>query len=124
MINVRFLTVGSSLRGALWGLACVAFAQPAIAQNAPQAPAPPVAQLAAAPAAPQAQAPIAPCSAADVSTNVPPATSGPLYRCATMVFHASPDWVTEVPSMIEGDTYARLLTIPSQRSQNRWVPYD
>jgi hypothetical protein len=98
-------------------------ALPAAAQ-APAAPTGPQASANAPAPAPQALAPIEPCSASDISKNLPPAGSGPLYRCATMAFHSAPDWVTEVPSMIEPETYYRLLTLPSQRSQNRWVPYD
>ena len=105
MSNLRLSFVRFVLRSGLCGLASVVGAWPAFAQGA---------QL----------APVVPCAASEVSRNLPPAGSPPLYRCAEVVFHASPDWVTEVPSMIETDTYARLLTLPSQRSQNRWVPYD
>jgi outer membrane protein insertion porin family len=72
-----------------------------------------------------ASAQITPCSAAETSTNLPPADSGPLYRCAQVIAHAAGDRVTEVEPMVDPRTYAAALTPAwSQRSQNRWMPYD
>lgn len=68
---------------------------------------------------------VAPCSASETSTNLPPAGSAPLYRCAEVRFHANGDWNTEVEPMIDPATYASALSgVWSLRSQNRWMPYD
>ena len=72
-----------------------------------------------------ASAQVAPCAASEVSTNLPPDGSGPIYRCAQVIAHAPGDRVTEVESMIDPQTYGSLLTVAwSLRSQNRWMPYD
>jgi outer membrane protein insertion porin family len=72
-----------------------------------------------------ASAQVVPCAAGETSTNLPPAGSAPLYRCAEVKFHAGNDWVTEVDPMIDPQTYGSQLTLAfSQRSQNRWMPYD
>ncbi len=77
-----------------------------------------------APAAPAASH-ITPCSANETSTNLPPADSGPLYRCAQLMAHGPGDRITEVEPMIDPRTYAALLTPAwSQRSAGRWMPYD
>lgn len=123
MVNVFFRLTMSPLRAGLLAGACVLLAA-AVAAEAQVAPASQTPAQPPATSGPAAQPAVTPCAASDVSPNLPPAGSGPLYRCAELKFHASPDWATEVPSMIEAETYARLLTIPSQRSQNRWVPYD
>jgi outer membrane protein insertion porin family len=104
----------------------VAAPAPARAQNSPAsgpaAPAPPLQTAVSAPASI-----IEPCSvlANETSTNLPPAGSAPLYRCAQLMFHPAGDRVTETAPMIEAQTYAFYLKAqPSARSQNRWVPYD
>jgi outer membrane protein insertion porin family len=72
-----------------------------------------------------AAAQVVPCAAADTSTNLPPAGSAPLYRCADIKFHAGSDWVTEVDPMIDLSTYVGQITAAwSRRSENRWLPYD
>ncbi len=72
-----------------------------------------------------ASAQVAPCAASEISTNLPPADSGPLYRCAQIVAHATGDRVSEVEPMVDPRTYGALLTPSwSLRSQNRWMPYD
>ncbi len=75
----------------------------------------------AAPAAAQ----VAPCSASETSANLPPADSGPLYRCVQIVAHAGGDRVTEVEPMVDPRTYAAALTPAwTQRSRSLWMPYD
>jgi len=72
----------------------------------------------------EAQTPIEPCSVNEFSDNLPPADSGPIYRCAQLMFHPAENREVEVASMIDPTTYAYYLqTNPSQRSQNEWVPY-
>jgi outer membrane protein insertion porin family len=72
-----------------------------------------------------AAAQVAPCAASEISTNLPPADSGPLYRCAQIIAHAAGDRVSEVEPMVDPRTYGALLTPSwSLRSQNRWMPYD
>ena len=92
-----------------------------------------LALLVASPARAQQARPAAiqPCSANEiapppgVAPNLPPANSGPIYRCAQLMFHPAGDRVTETQPMVDSATYAFYLrTTPSQRSQNRWVTYD
>lgn len=71
-----------------------------------------------------ASAQVTPCSAAETSSNLPPADSGPLYRCVQIIAHADGDRVTEVEPMVDPRTYAAVLSPWSQRSRNIWVPYD
>jgi outer membrane protein insertion porin family len=68
---------------------------------------------------------ITPCSARETSSNLPPADSGPLYRCAELMPHGPGDRVTVVEPMVDPRTYAALLTPAwTQRSAGRWMPYD
>jgi hypothetical protein len=55
-----------------------------------------LAALAVAAAAAPAYAQIAPCSEHETSTNLPPANSGPLYRCAEIAPHGPGDRATVV----------------------------
>ena len=72
-----------------------------------------------------ATAQVTPCSASETSANLPPADSGPLYRCAQIVAHAGGDRVTEVEPMVDPRTYAAALTPAwTQRSRSLWMPYD
>lgn len=71
------------------------------------------------PAAPPGTA--QPCSvvAAETSPNLPPATSGPVFRCLEFQFHP----VNQ--SVIDAQTYLfHLKTLPSAASRNSWVTYD
>jgi len=97
-------------------LMCLLCALPARAQTVP-APAP------AAPANPQtaaAPAPAVPCSTAEISKNLPPAGSPPLVRCIQIVFHP------EDSNSVDGETYNYYIKPfeNSQRSINKWVPYN
>jgi hypothetical protein len=63
---------------------------------------------------------VAPCTAAETSTNLPPAGSPPLVRCLELVFH--PD----AAPLIDSRTYLfhiSPLVQPSLRSERKWVPY-
>jgi outer membrane protein insertion porin family len=81
--------------------------------------------LAVAAAAAPAYAQIAPCSEHETSPNLPPATSGPLYRCAEIAPHGPGDRTAVVETMVDISTYAGRLTAAwSMPSQNRWMPYD
>jgi outer membrane protein insertion porin family len=72
-----------------------------------------------------ASAQVAPCAVNETSTNLPPADSAPLYRCAQLMAHTGGDRTTEAESMIDPATYGSLITPGySLRSQNRWMPYD
>ncbi len=87
--------------------ALLAWGAPASAQSAPAA------------------SQITPCSASQVSSNLPPADSQPLYRCVQIIAHAPGDRITEVEPMVDPRTYAAVLTPAwSMPSQNRWMPYD
>ncbi len=72
-----------------------------------------------------ASAQVTPCSTYETTSNLPPADSGPLYRCVALIAHAEGDRVTEVEPMIDPRTYAAVLTPAwTQRSRSLWMPYD
>ncbi len=71
-----------------------------------------------------AEAQIQPCSANETSTNLPPADSPPVYRCAQLLFHPAGDRVAEVAPMIDAQTYAFYLKAqPARRSESVFPAY-
>ncbi|MEO8069916.1 MAG: outer membrane protein assembly factor BamA [Acidobacteriota bacterium] len=119
----------------LAGLACLAWAPAAGARVAAapasmtEAPRPQAATLPEPALASQADAlpaaQIDPCSANETSTNLPPAGAAPVYRCVQFIFHPHNDPVAETSPLVDPATYPyHLKAAWSQRSQNRWVPYD
>ena len=72
-----------------------------------------------------AEAQIQPCSASEISPNLPPAASGPVYRCAQIIVHPAGNRVVEVASIIEPQTYALQLKAegPSRRSESFFPAY-
>ena len=72
-----------------------------------------------------AEAQVQPCSASEISSNLPPAGSAPVYRCAQIIVHPAGNRVVEVASIIDPQTYALQLKAegPSRRSESFFPAY-
>jgi outer membrane protein insertion porin family len=71
-----------------------------------------------------AEAQIQPCSTYEISTNLPPAGSAPVYRCAQIIVHPAGDRVAEVAPIVAPETYQYYLRAEwSARSESKFPAY-